>query len=88
MGTVFDAVNPFPAKGVPHWRVKLSGVRQSKIYKCPERSFGSEGAKEIVVLHRWGSEIRKFGIKIDTKLIRIKLLPKEEDKLSFQSEML
>ena len=26
--------NPFPPKGVPHWRVKSSGVRQSKIYKC------------------------------------------------------
>ena len=33
--------NPFPAKGVPHWRVKSSGVRQGKIDKCPERSFGS-----------------------------------------------
>jgi len=32
---------PFPAQGVPHWRVKSSGVRQSKIYKCPECSFSS-----------------------------------------------
>ena len=32
---------PFPVQGVPLWRVKSSGVRQSKIYKCPERSFGS-----------------------------------------------
>ena len=31
---------PFPVQGVPHWRVKSSGVRQSKIYKCPEHSFG------------------------------------------------
>ena len=34
-------IYPFPVQGVPHWRVKSSGVRQSKIYKCPERSFGS-----------------------------------------------
>ena len=27
-------VNPLPSQGVPHWRVKSSGVRQSKIYKC------------------------------------------------------
>ena len=38
-----DAVKPFPVQEVPHWRVKSSGVRQSKIYKCPERSFGREG---------------------------------------------
>ena len=27
-------INPFPAEGVRHWRVKSSGVRQSQIYKC------------------------------------------------------
>ena len=26
---------------VPHWQVKWSGIRQSKIYKCPEHLFGS-----------------------------------------------
>ena len=26
---------PFPVQGVPHWQVKSSGVRQSKISKCP-----------------------------------------------------
>ena len=25
---------PFHRRGLPHWRVKSSGVRQSKIYKC------------------------------------------------------
>ena len=35
-------LNPFPAEWLPsYWRVESSGVRQSKIYKCPERSFGS-----------------------------------------------
>ena len=34
-------INPFLVQGVPHSQVKLSSVRQSKIYKCPERSFGS-----------------------------------------------
>ena len=37
----YNWAQPFPCQGVPHWRVKSSGVRQSKIYKCPERSFGS-----------------------------------------------
>ena len=48
-GVVVDVVAvkslPFPVQGVPHWRVKSSGVRQSKIYTCPERSFGSKGVK-------------------------------------------
>ena len=35
---------PFPVQEIPHWREKSSGVRQSKIYKCPEHSFGREGA--------------------------------------------
>ena len=35
----------FPVQGVTHWRVKSSGVRQSKIYNCPEHSFGREGVK-------------------------------------------
>ena len=38
-----EILSPFPIQGVSHWRVKSSGVGQSKIYKCPERSFGSEG---------------------------------------------
>ena len=55
----FDSANlqrrsqfyPFPAQVVPHWRVKSSGVRQSKIYKCPEHSFEREG----VMVRRFGS---------------------------------
>ena len=38
-------INAFPSKGFPIWRVKSSGVRQSKIYKCSERSCGSYGVK-------------------------------------------
>ena len=34
-------VNPFTAQGFLHWRVKSSGVRQSKIYKYPEGAHGS-----------------------------------------------
>ena len=33
------AFNPFHCQGVPHWRVKSSGVRQSKIYKCHECAY-------------------------------------------------
>ena len=31
------------SQGVPHWRVKSSGVRQSKIYKCQLALMGGKG---------------------------------------------
>ena len=37
---------PLSVRGVPHWRVKSSGVRQSKIYKCHECTYGHWGVKE------------------------------------------
>ena len=36
---------PLSVRGVPHWRVKSSGVRQSKIYKCHECAYGHWGVK-------------------------------------------
>jgi len=59
MDIVFDIVNPFTAKGFPHWRVKLSGVRQSKIYNCPVGTYGSErvlmhhGSIVNIILMHW-----------------------------------
>ena len=45
---------PFHCQGVPHRRVKSSGVRQSKIYKCPEGTYGSESVKlEIIARYIW-----------------------------------
>jgi len=32
-------------QGVPHWRVKPSGVRQSKIYKCHLTLIGAKGLR-------------------------------------------
>ena len=40
METVFDAVNPFTAKGFPINELNRLAL-DSKIYKCPERSYGS-----------------------------------------------
>ena len=43
---IFCLVNP---SGVPHWRVKSSGFRQSKIYKCHDCAYGQEGLWHRVV---------------------------------------
>ena len=40
---------PFPAQGVPHWQVKSSGVRQSKIFKCQLALTGGKGSNGDLV---------------------------------------
>ena len=50
------SISPFLSKGFP------IGVRQSKIYKCPERSFGSQGVNgDIfdVVRVKWRKTVKQ-----------------------------
>ena len=44
------SLNPFAAKGFPTEEVKSSGVRQSKIYKCPMGTYGSERGLKLKLL--------------------------------------
>ena len=39
----------FPAQGVPHWQVKSSGIRQSKIYRCQLALMGRKGLNDVAV---------------------------------------
>ena len=67
---------PFNSQGVPHWQVKSSGVRQSKIYKCQLALMGGKGLSDF-----WSIAILSFQITLY-------LLEKIRENLTLQKDSL
>ena len=54
----------FPSQGVPHWQVKWSGVRQSKIYEYHLALTGGKGLKHEQSYFTWRVPHNSCGTKL------------------------